>query len=116
MSLESDIFSALTSLASGRIYPDVAPNGATRPFVVYQQVGGQAFAFLENAAVGKRNASVQVSCWAATRAAANTLARSAEDAMVASAALRARPIGAFVAVFDEDTKLYGCQQDFSIFY
>lgn len=118
MTLEANLFTTLGALASNRAYPDVAPQGATRPYIVYQQVGGTAAHYLESAVVGKRNARVQVSVWAATRVAAAALSRSAEDALVTSATLRALPLGAMVAEYEEDTDppLYGARQDFSIWY
>jgi hypothetical protein len=111
--MEAAIFNALKTLVGNRCYPDVAPEGVARPFIVYQQVGGRSFNFLESAPVGLRNASVQVSCWANSRQAANDLARNAENAMLA---IKATALGAFVGVYEEDTRLYGAQQDFSIFY
>jgi hypothetical protein len=115
MSLESDIFDAIKSLTSNRCYPDKAPQNPTPSYTVFQQVGGQALNYLESAAVGKRNARIQIACWATTRIAANALARSVEDAMVASS-LKAYVLSAFTADFDEETKLFGARQEFSIWY
>jgi hypothetical protein len=114
MTVETDLYSALGSLVSNRVYPDLAPQGAARPFITYQQVGGRAIAFLETAVVGRRNSRLQVNVWAATRLAANNLARSVEDTLVASATLRAIPLHAFVTIFEPDTGLYGTRQDFSV--
>lgn len=116
MTVETDLFTALGALASNRVYPDVAPSGATYPLITYQQVGGAALSFLETAAVGKRNARFQVNCWATTRVAAAALARSVEDTLVASTTLRATPIGAMSAEHEPDTGLFGTRQDFSIWY
>lgn len=116
MTVETDLFAALGPLASNRVYPDVAPSGATYPLITYQQVGGQALAFLESAAVGKRNARFQVNVWATTRVAAAALSRSVEDTLVVSATLRAMPIGALNAEHEPDTGLFGCRQDFSIWH
>lgn len=115
MSLESDIFDTLKGLVANRCYPDVAPAGTVRPYIVWQQVGGDAFNFLEVAAVGKRGARIQVACWADTRVEAANLARSAEDALLASS-LNPTALGAMVADFDADTGLRGARQDFSLFY
>lgn len=82
MSLQSDIVSALSAVAGGRIYPQVAEQGAAKPFVVYrilskdpaQKLGGKA---------GITNTSVVFDCWAETYAAAIALAdqvRTAIDA------------------------------------
>lgn len=115
MTIEADIFTALRVLVADRVYPDLAPATAGRPYIVWQQVGGQAFSFLEAAPVGKRNARIQVACWAETRQAANDLARLAEDTLAASS-MSATPLGAFAADYDEDAHLYGTRQDFSVFY
>lgn len=117
MSLESDIVAALTSLVSGRVFPDVAPYITARPYITYQQVGGAAENFLESTLVGKRNARIQINCWADTRATANTIARSAESALVLSG-LKTTVLGAFISVHEEDTDppRYGTQQDFSTWY
>lgn len=114
MTVESDLFAALGPLASSRVYPDVAPADAALPYITYQQVGGQALAYLETAVVGKRNARFQVNVWATTRTAAANLARTVEDTLVASTTLRAIPIGAMNAEYEPDTGLYGARQDFSI--
>lgn len=116
MSLESSIFDALKSLVSNRVYQDVGPLGAVRPYITYQQVGGVAVNLLEAAHPGKRNARMQINCWATTRLAASNLGRSAESALVTTAALATSVIGAAVSVFEEDTQLYGTRQDFSVWY
>jgi hypothetical protein len=115
MSLETDIFDTLKGLVSDRCYPDVAPADVASPYIVWQQAGGGAFNFMDASAVGKRNARIQVACWETTRVAAAALARQAEDALVASA-LNPEVLGAMTAVYEQDTKLYGTRQDFSIFY
>jgi Protein of unknown function (DUF3168) len=118
MSLESSIFDALKTSVSNRVYPDVAPLGTVTPYITYQQVGGVAPSFLESVFIGKRNAVIQINCWATTRIAANTLARSSEETVIASTTLRATPMDALMAVDepDEDPPLYGTHQRFSIWY
>jgi hypothetical protein len=116
VTVEADLFAALGPLASSRVYPDVAPAGAVKPYITYQQVGGAALAFVESAAVGKRNARFQVNVWATTRTAAAALARTVEDTLVASTTLRATPVGAMNAEHEPETGLYGTRQDFSIWY
>lgn len=114
MTVEADIFNTLRGLVDGRCYPDVAPSGVARPYIVYQQVGGQAPIFLERAVPSKKNGRIQISVWADTRAAASALGDQIEGPMVAATAFDAKPLGAPVAVFDEETKLRGSQQDFSV--
>jgi|SRR5690606_23597877 hypothetical protein len=117
MSLESDIVAALTSLVSGRVFPEFAPYSTAKPFITYQQVGGAAENFLEATVVGKKNARIQINCWTTTRQSANNLARQVEGALVPSA-LKAYVLGAFIAVYEEDVEppLYGTHQDFSVWY
>lgn len=114
MTVEADIFNALKAITANRAYPDVAPVGAARPYLTYQQVGGDAVNFLEGANPGKRNGRFQVNAWADTRAAAASIARQAEDAM--RTAFKCEVLGGLVSVFEQDTKLYGTRQDFSVWF
>lgn len=116
MTVETDINNALKGLVSNRVYPDVAPANAAKPYITYQQVGGVPLNFLEGGVVGKRNGRFQVNCWADTRAAAAALSRQVEDALVTDAALRAAVISAPVADFVDGVQLYGTRQDFSVWF
>lgn len=116
MTVEADLFNALKTLVSNRVYPDVAPAGVAKPYITYQMVGGSAVNFLESATVGKRNGRFQVNVWAATRAEAMSLCRSVEDAMVTNTTLRAYVLGAPVSTYEQDTLLYGTRQDYSVWY
>lgn len=113
MSLETNLYTLLGGLVSNRAFPDVAPVDTTRPYITYQQIGGDSPWFLGKTLPSKRNAHVQVNVWADTRAAANALALSVESTLVASTAIDAEPVGAFVADFDVDMNVYGTRQDFS---
>jgi hypothetical protein len=120
MSLESALFDLLKPLvptnANGtrRVYPTVAPAGVLTPYITFQQVGGEAPVFVDNAVPSKRNARMQINVWSTTQVDANAIALAIEAALVVSTALQARPEGAFVATDDETTKLLGTRQDFSI--
>ncbi|MDH4425069.1 MAG: DUF3168 domain-containing protein [Acidovorax sp.] len=114
MSAEHIIFAALRSLVADRVYPDVAPAGAALPRIVYQQVGGRSMQYSEGNLATSENARMQLVCWATTREAATTLAKQAEDALLAAAGCTVEPLGQRIARFEEDTGLRGAQQDFSI--
>lgn len=116
MSIDAQIKTALAPLVGDRIYPDVAPEGTARPYLTYQQVGGKALNYLEGTVPGKRNARMQVNVWADTRLAASELSERAEDALRLAAGLQAEVLGARVSLFEEDTKLRGARQDFSVWY
>lgn len=115
MTVEADIYKALQALVGGRAYPDVAPFPAVRPYLTYQQVGGQPLNFMAGIP-NKRNGRFQISAWADTRPAAMAIIRQAEDLMRQAAALNATTEGGAVGMYDEETKLFGARQDFSIWF
>lgn len=114
MTVESAIFDALTGLVSGRAYPDVAPAGVSRPYIVYQQIGGESAQYLDSTLPTKKNGRFQIAVWGDSRTSVAALALSVEQAIATSAAFQAEPIGAPVGDFEPDTRLYGSRQDFSI--
>ena len=114
MSAEAIVHTALSALLAGRVYPDVAPSGAALPRIVYQQAGGESAAYVDNTLADKEHSRMQVACWAKTRLAAVALMKQSEGALMASPATSCRPIGARISVYEEETQLYGCRQDFSI--
>lgn len=115
MTVEADIFTAIKGLVSNRAYPDLNDSTTiTQPYIVYQQIGGESVSFLERANPSKKNGRYQISCWATTRAAAQALALQVESAMVTASTFDAKPIGAPTSVYDEDTKLRGSRQDFTV--
>lgn len=113
MSMESQLFAALSPLVDGRVYPDVAPDGAETPYITYQQVGGRAVNFIDATLPGKRNARVQVNVWGETRLAVSQLAGAVEDALRLTPALQTSVLAQPVAEVDEETRLRGSRQDFS---
>lgn len=112
MSLESDLVSLLQTICP-RVFPDVAPENTVRPFITWQQVGGDVIRPMSGLP-DKRNAMVQINCWSDRRSAANELALAVEAALIGAAVFVARPVSALVATNDDDTDLRGAMQDFSI--
>jgi hypothetical protein len=110
--IEADLYTKLASLVSNRVYPDVAPEGTAKPFITYQQKGGQAVNFLGAESSNKKNARFQINVWSATRSEAATLMRQIEDLMVTSP-LYGKIEGGSIATYDEVTKARGAMQDFS---
>ena len=113
MSLESKLFTELGALCP-RVFPDVAPAGTLRPYVTYQQIGGDPAFYVEGQAMGKVNAYVQINVWHDERAQANALMRQIEAALLAATTFQAEPLAALIGSYDDDTRLRGAQQDFSI--
>lgn len=114
MSIETQIFQTLHTLVDGRVYPDIAPAGVPLPYIVYQQVGGVALNFLDNAMPPARNGRIQVCSWAVTRIEAADLIEQVESALRSASGLQVDVLAAPVSAFDDVTKLRGSRQDFSI--
>lgn len=115
MSVETQIYTALKSLVSNRVYRDITPKDVTAlPRITFQQVGGTSINFVDSATIpSKHNARVQVNVWHNRRDDANALAIQVADALRAYTDLRTTVLGEFVAVHEPDTGLFGTMQDFS---
>lgn len=113
MSLETNLIAALQSVCP-RVFPDVAPEGAARPYITWQQLGGKPVNFTEGSTPTTRNALMQINVWSKTRLEANTLAQQIEDALRAAPALQAAPEGQLLAVYEDDPQLYGAILRFDI--
>lgn len=113
-SAESVVYGALRSLVGDRVYPDVAPLGAPRPYITYQAVGGQDVNALGGPA-DLQNSRMQINVWADARAAAVATMNAAFAAMTTDA-VQGIPIGAPVSTYEPDTKLYGSRLDFSLWF
>ena len=114
MSAESLIFDALQGLVDTRVYPDFAPENTDRPYITYQQVGGDSINFLQQVVPSKANARFQVNVWADTRQAASDMALQAETALRMAADLQTIVLGAPVALYEPELNFYGTRQDFSV--
>lgn len=114
MTVEADIYTALKSLVGNRMFPDLAPAETPRPYIVYQEISGEAPIFLERAVPSKKNGRFQISVWSNTRAEAAAIGLQIEEAMTLATAFQAKPIGGRSAAYDEDTELRGSRQDFTI--
>jgi len=83
MSLQSDIVTALTSVASGKVFPQFVPADVDPPFVVYRINSKDPLTTLDGV-VHLHNSSVVFECYAATYSGALTLASSVRSAIVGS--------------------------------
>lgn len=114
MTVEFDIFDALKGLVGNRVYPDVGPADVLKPYATYQQVGGIPLNFVENAVPSKSHGRFQVNVWSTSRAECASLSRQAAAALITG--LLAEKMSEPIAMYEEDTKLYGSMQDFGIWY
>lgn len=113
MTIEEDLCTALTLLCP-RTFPDFAPVGTPRPYVTYQQIGGEALAFLDQTIPSTKNADIQINVWADTRAQASALILQIENMMITATAFQASAYGAPANNGDAELKLYSSRQDFSV--
>lgn len=67
-------FAGFTALCSSRVYPVAAPQGATRPYVTYQQVSRQPIRSTSGASGGTRPRA-QIDCWGDTYTSARAVAK-----------------------------------------
>ena len=112
--MEADLH-ALLLTACPRVFPDVAPSGALKPWVTWQSLGGESLGFLDNTAADKRHTLMQINAWATTRMQALQIIRDIETLMRASSAFIATPSGEPVSMYENDTLLYGSIQRYEIY-
>jgi hypothetical protein len=113
MTMEATLFNALKVICP-RAYPDIAPTSTVRPYVTFQQIGGDTLDPLDNSAPGKRNAVMQINVWSNTRAEAVALMDQIEDSL--RTVLSARPQSAKFNDYDNDMLVYSSQQEFRYWY
>jgi hypothetical protein len=113
MNAEQIIYQALAPLADGRVFADVADEGTSLPWIVYQTVGGDIPVTLDNRPTKVCQRRVQVVVWCATRADTATLMRRVFYALV-NPSVGAVPLGAPVNIFEHETLLYGSRLELSL--
>jgi hypothetical protein len=116
MTVESDLFDALSPLVDGRVFPLRAEPDCEVPYITYQQVGGRSVAFLESGIPSRRNGRFQINVWSDDFQEAATLMRAVHDALVPSATLRATALGEPIARIEDEVALFGAEADFSIWF
>ena len=84
MSLQSDIVTALAAVASGRVYPQIAPEGATYPLVNYRVINKTPLLSASNVTLATQY-QVVFECWGATYASALSTAAAVRSAIAATA-------------------------------
>ncbi len=83
MSIEQDFYTAISGVAGGRIYPNVARQDTDYPCVVYQRTSTARWNSVDGDQMRVR-ARVQCSCWSQSYAGAKTLAGEVKAAVRAS--------------------------------
>lgn len=114
MTVEADIYNALKTLVSNRVFPDVAPTSTAKPYITYSQIGGEAWGYMERVVPDKQHGRFQVNVWADTRASASATMLLVENALITATAFQASAVSAPSSDYDHDMATYGSMQDFSI--
>ena len=113
MTVEAALQAALSPLAS--TWPDFAPYGTARPFICYEQTGGGALSFIDGTLPDKKNGRFSIGVYADTRAQCAAIALQVESVLAAYPAFQASAIHAPISSYQAELKIYGSQQQFSIF-
>jgi hypothetical protein len=97
-----------------RSFSDFAPTDTPRPYVTWQQVGGEALQFIDRTVPSKENAVIQVNVWADSRMQAKSLIRAIEVRLIGATSIQASPEAAAVSDFDPDMDRFCSRQDFNV--
>jgi hypothetical protein len=115
MTVESDLYGLLKGLVSNRCFPDFAPLGTVRPFITFEQVGGEALSFLDGTLPDKKHGRFEISVYADSRAACAAVALQVESVMAAATVFQSTAIHAPISDYADDVKIYSSTQNFSVF-
>lgn len=114
-------YAGVADLVGARVYPDVAPQGVARPFLVWQEVTLQQANDMSGSVQsgGLDNYLIQVTSWAegsgergATKA--RELDAQGRLAMIAATGFKSLMRDSRSLGYEQDTKLYGHQTDYSV--
>ena len=116
MSLADDVYDVLDTVATvgDRIYRRRLPQPYTLPALTFFRVD-TVFEYAHDGDSALIHPRFQVSCWAATNAAAEALAREVQQAFDAWAGGTALPVGQY-DVTDPDTDVWQVVIDFVLWY
>jgi len=113
MTLEERLYIELAAVCP-RVFPDFAPPETERPYVTFQQIGGEVVECLDNTVPSKENADMQVNVWADSRKEAKAVILAIEARLSGATEIQASPIAAAVSDFEADMARYCSRQDFDI--
>jgi hypothetical protein len=112
-SLQEQLVTQLAGIAAGRLYPMVAPDGAVRPYLVYQRIANT----VNNVLSGNGNPPIdntrfQVDVWADSYGSAQATAGAVKAAMLAWSLQNVLLQEA--DQYESQTHLYRVLQDYSV--
>jgi hypothetical protein len=98
-------YAGLVALVSTRIYPLVAPQNATKPYITYSRISTQR-EYSYSGYSNLQRVRFQISCYAETYAAAKAIAIQVMAAVEAWTAVQAAFVENQTDLFEKETKLY----------
>jgi hypothetical protein len=130
MQLEESLYtylstdSGISALISTRVYPEVAPQSASAPFLVYQRITTQRIHTM-SADQGFVMATMQFTVWDNTITSARSVSEAVRAALqnhsgltggVGGVTINATLMENEINLYDEKTKSFGVAQEYNIFY
>ncbi|MEV8518670.1 DUF3168 domain-containing protein [Dyella marensis] len=113
--LEAALAALLGPLVAGRIYPDTAPDDPEFPLIIYQQVGGKAYQYLEKKLPDYRHARMQIMVWSKRRLEASRISLEVGRLIIESP-LIAESYGEPAWMPNDVLHIRGTRQDFGIWF
>ncbi len=117
----------ITNIVGKRIYPQLAPDKASKPYLVYNRISGPR----EQIMGGKSGVAyprIQITCWASTYTAVKTLAEAVRMALEAVVNTAWGTVTILACIFEGDTdveefsetteaaRAYGVALDFTVWH
>ena len=115
MTVEADLYAAIKGLVGNRCFPDFAPLGTLRPFITFEQTGGDALYFLDGALPNTKHGRFEIGVFADSRSQCAAIALQVEAAMASAPAFQCSAIHAQISDYASDVMIYSSTQNFSVF-
>ncbi len=111
--IQEQVVAALSGVAGGRVYPNVAPNNVQKPYLVYMRVASSQENTLADG-IPVENTRMQIDCFDTTYAAVVALAEAVKAAMKVSGITNLLLMEQ--DQFDSDALLHRVILDFSLWH
>lgn len=115
MTVEASIYATLKGLVGNRCFPDFAPLGTVRPFITFEQTGGDALHFIDGALPDKKHGRFEIGVYTDSRAECASIALQVESVMASATAFQSTAIHSPISDYASDVKIYSSTQNFSVF-
>lgn len=114
---EKNLVDLLSPLVNGEIYPDHTLDNPKFPLILYQQIGGRDYVYVENKLPDHNHARLRITVASNRRLEANNLIRQVAKLLVESNTFPAvEIIGSFNTQSFNELGIYESIQDFGIWY